>query len=184
MFKLDVDGSTALTMVALPDAEELFALTDSSRHYLREWLPWVDATKTPEDTRNFIQSALNQYANNNGFHCCIRYKGKIAGVIGFHHVDWINRKAAIGYWLGQKYQGRGIMTNCCRALVEFAFSQLQLNRVEIRVASGNGKSRAIPERLGFVQEGILRETEWLYDHFVDSVVYAMLQRDWLVHFNR
>jgi ribosomal-protein-serine acetyltransferase len=50
--------------------------------------------------------------------------------------------------------------------------------VEVRAAPGNRRSRAIPERLGFRQEGILRDAEWLYDHYVDLVVYAMLADDW------
>lgn len=178
MFKHDVDERTALSTLELRDAEKLFALTDAARNYLYEWLPWVGTTKTPEDTRNFIQSALDQHAQNNGFNCCIRYDGKIVGVIGFSHIDWSNRTTEIGYWLIQEYQGSGIMTKCSRTLVEFAFSELQLNRVEIHVAVGNTKSRAIPERLGFIQEGVLREAEWLYDHFVDSVVYGMLRHDW------
>ena len=70
------------------------------------------------------------------------------------------------------------MTRACRALVTHAFRELGLHRVEIRAAPGNRRSRAIPERLGFRQEGILRDAEWPYDHYVDLVVYAMLADEW------
>jgi ribosomal-protein-serine acetyltransferase len=70
------------------------------------------------------------------------------------------------------------MTAACRAVVTEAFEHYGLHRIEIRCATKNHKSRAIPQRLGFVQEGILREAEWLYDHFVDLVVYSMLEQDW------
>jgi ribosomal-protein-serine acetyltransferase len=63
----------------------------------------------------------------------------------------------IGYWLAEDYQGRGIMTDCVRMLVDFCFNELDLNRVYITCGFGNKKSRAIPELLGFVQEGILQE---------------------------
>jgi ribosomal-protein-serine acetyltransferase len=178
LFKLTVSDTTALTMIARRDAEELFALTDANRAYLREWLPWLDATQTVDDTRNFIQAAIAQHARNEGFQCCMRFENKIAGVIGFHHIDWNNRLTAMGYWLAQPHQGRGIVTQCCRALVDLAFSELQLNRVAIRAAERNLKSRAIPERLGFVKEGVQRQAEWLYDHYVDLVMYSMLKRDW------
>ena len=70
------------------------------------------------------------------------------------------------------------MTRSCKALVNFVFDEIGLNRVEIRAAVHNWKSRAIPERLGFTQEGIIRDAEWLYDHYVDHVVYGMLKREW------
>ena len=70
------------------------------------------------------------------------------------------------------------MTQCCRALIEHAFTDLQLNRVVITCATGNHRSQAIPERLGFCREGTLRETEWLYDHYVDHFVYGLLRSEW------
>ena len=165
-------------MVEMRDADELFALVDASRMYLREWLPWVDASVSVEDTKAFVHAAQQQYTRGDGCQCCIRYKGKIVGIIGFHRVDLFHKQTDIGYWLAEEYQGRGIMTACCRALVDFAFREYKVHRVEIRAAVENQKSRAIPERLGFTHEGTLREAEWVNDHFVDGAVYAMLERDW------
>lgn len=178
MFVHTVDENTMMAMVEMRDADELFALVDASRMYLREWLPWVDASRTKEDTEEFIGTAQKQYVDGNGFQCCIRFKGKIVGVIGFHRLDTIHKHTEIGYWLAEEHQGRGIMTKCCRALVDFAFREYEMNRVEIRAAVENHKSRAIPERLGFTHEGTLRESEWLYDHFVDGAVYSMLRDEW------
>jgi ribosomal-protein-serine acetyltransferase len=114
----------------------------------------------------------------NRFHCCIWYGGRIAGVTGLPHIDWANRKSEIGYWLGQEFQGEGIMTRCIRTLINYLFESLELNRVEIHTAVENKRSQAIPERLGFFQEGIIRDGEWLYDHYVDMVIYGLLRRDW------
>jgi len=100
------------------------------------------------------------------------------GVIGFHDINHVHRFTSIGYWLSSDVQGRGIMTRACRALVQHALVDLGLNRVEIRAAVENCKSRAIPERLGFELEGAIRQAEWLHDHFVDHAVYGMLARDW------
>lgn len=71
------------------------------------------------------------------------------------------------------------MTKACIAFINHAFSELQLNRVEIRCAVGNTKSRAIPERLGFTNEGTIRDGEWLYDHFVNHIVYGILAMEWI-----
>lgn len=70
------------------------------------------------------------------------------------------------------------MTRVTQALIDHAFTDLDFNRVEIRAAFENTKSRSIPERLGFKQEGQIRQAEWLYDHYVDHVIYGMLASDW------
>ena len=178
MIELRVDDRIVLTSVEIEDAEQLFALTDGSREYLREWLPWVDRTLTVGDTKSFISSTVKQQANKDGFTCCIWYEGKLAGVIGLVHVKWANRTTQVGYWLGQNFQGNGIVTKCCRTLVDYLFYEMDLNRVEIRVAVGNERSRAIPKRLGFILEGTIRDGEWLGDHYVDNVIFGMLRKDW------
>jgi ribosomal-protein-serine acetyltransferase len=100
------------------------------------------------------------------------------GIIGLNRLDRFHKQTEIGYWLAEECQGRGIMTACCRTLVDFVFREYGLHRVEIRAAVGNTKSRAIPERLGFTHEGTLREAEWVNDRFVDGAVYAVLEHDW------
>ena len=90
-FKLSVDSHTFLNLVEPEDAQEIFTLVDASRNYLREYLPWVDFNISSENTKEFIRSAQKQYVNNNGFHCCIRYHNKIAGIVGFHRIDWTDR---------------------------------------------------------------------------------------------
>lgn len=161
-------------------AEALYALVDSNRVHLREWLPWVDATRSVADINVFIDGCRRQLADNNGFQTVIRVGDELAGVIGQHSIDWRNRATSLGYWLAEDMQGQGIMTRACRAHVEHAFGALNLHRVEIRCAVENARSRAIPERLGFRSEGVARDAEWLYDHFVDLVVYGLLVSEWHV----
>ena len=64
-------------------------------------------------------------------------------------------------------------------MIEYAFRDLNMNRIEIRCGTGNAKSRAIPERMGFKNEGVARGSEWLHDRFIDLVVYAMLADEWV-----
>ena len=173
-----IDDDTELRIYEERHAQELFDLVDRNRRYLREWLPWLDYETSVEDSKAFIKNALQQFANNEGFQMGIWYRGKLAGGIGYHQIDWANRKVEIGYWLGESFQGKGLMTKACRMLVTYAFKELGLNKVEIHCATGNIRSCAIPKRLGFTQEGILRDGEWLYDHFVDLVVYGMFAREW------
>jgi ribosomal-protein-serine acetyltransferase len=160
------------------DAEELFALVDSNRAYLREWLPWLDQNTEVGHTRAFIQATRKQQADRNGFACGIRWRGRLAGVVGLHAIDWANRKTSIGYWVAEGQQGRGLVTRACAALLPHVFDDLGLNCVEIGCAVGNARSNAVPQRLGFTREGVLRQREWLYDHYVDHVVYSLLASEW------
>jgi ribosomal-protein-serine acetyltransferase len=178
LFSFIVDKEIHLKLLEVKHSDELFLLTDRDRSHLREWLPWVDGTKVPENTKGFIKATLKAFSENNGFNAGIYYNGEIVGCIGLHGIDWNNKKTSIGYWLASNYQGKGIMTKSCKAIVNHVFYEIGLNRVEIRAADSNRRSRAIPERLGFTQEGIIRSAEWLYDHFVNHVVYGMLKADW------
>ncbi|MFG6113748.1 GNAT family N-acetyltransferase [Halobacillus sp. MO56] len=178
MFTFKIDEEISLKLPEVSDAERVFELTDRSRHYLREWLPWVDGTKKVADTKSFIQLTRRGYIDNKSMTTFIMYKGEIVGTAGFNEIDWTNKIAYIGYWLGEEYQGNGIMTRVAKALTDYAFKELGMNRVDIKAAAGNKKSRAVPERLGYVEEGRIRQAEWLYDHYVDHVVYGMLAEEW------
>jgi ribosomal-protein-serine acetyltransferase len=178
MFPFQLNDDVALELLELRHAEDLYRITDADRAHLRQWLPWVDGCRSQEDTKTFIQLTRQHLLDNNGFQTAIRYQGALVGVIGHHGIHWANRSTTLGYWLSKDAQGHGIMTEACRAYTRHAFDTLHLNRIEIRCASQNRRSRAIPERLGFRPEGTLHDAEWLYDHFVDHVVYAMLAAEW------
>ncbi len=178
MFPHRIGSEISLELLEPQHASELFALTDANRDHLRSWLQWVDKSKTVEDTKSFIEVTRGQLARNNGFQTAIRVKDRLAGVIGLHRIDWSNRSTSIGYWLASDAQGQGVMTQSCGAYIDHAFGALKLHRVEIRCAVENTKSRGIPQRLGFHVEGVIRDCEWLYDHFVDHVVYGILSPEW------
>jgi ribosomal-protein-serine acetyltransferase len=162
-----------LRLICLDDAAELFALTDTNREYLRQWLPWLDRTQSVDDTEEFIELMLGQQAAQQSLTAVILYDGAIVGLVGHNKIDQLNRIGYIGYWLGAAHQGKGLMTASCRALIEYSFATLYLDRLIIACATKNYPSRAIPERLGFTHEGATQNAEWLYDRFVDHQIYAL-----------
>ena len=178
MFRRNIRDGVYLKLLEERHAAAVFAVVDSNRAYLRKWLPWVDDTTGVGYTLSFIKTSLQQFANNEGFSAGIWCGDEYAGTIGTHKINWLNRKVEIGYWIAAKFQGQGIVTDACRALMEHAFEEWKLNRVEIHCATGNKKSCAIPERLGFQLDGVLRKALFLHGKYVDSNVYGMLARDW------
>ena len=176
--RIPIDEDIELRLLTKAHANMLFALTARNRDYLRRWLPWVDGTRSSTDTMRFIAEGRNQLRRNAGFHAGIWYCRELVGVIGYHYWNWTLGKTEIGYWLAASRQGKGIVTRSCRALVDYAFRNLGLNRIEIRTAVGNARSRAVAERLGFAQEGVLREAEYSSDGPVDQAAYGLLRKDW------
>ena len=177
MLRLDLAPDTHLRLLEPRDAEELHVLVVANREHLAPWMPWA-AGQGLAETRAFIALTRKQVADDAGLQTAIVQDGRIAGMVGFHGVDWDARATSIGYWLDAGAQGRGTMTAAVRALVDHALSVWALNRVEIRAAPENRRSRAIPERLGFTEEGTLRQAERVGERYLDNVVYAMLAEDW------
>lgn len=178
MVTFALDGGYSLRCLEEGDVAKLHAVVVANREHLARWMPWA-REQTEQQTLEFIRATRGQVDRNEGFQTAIVDElDRIVGVIGFHGVLRKDLSAELGYWLAADTQGRGVMTAAASTLVDHAFSALELNRVEIRVAVGNARSRAIPERLGFKPEGILREAERVGDRYHDLVVYAMLARDW------
>jgi ribosomal-protein-serine acetyltransferase len=172
-----IDSVTALRVLREDDAAELFALTDANRAYLRRWLPWVDLVKTEDDSRSFLSNVTAQREEGRGPTFGVLYDGALVGVVGYLPIDRVNRIGEIGYWLAEALQGRGVMTQCCRFIVRYGFLTLDLNRIQIAAGTANRESRAIPERLGFRFEGVLRAREDLYGTFIDHAMYSLLRSE-------
>ena len=156
-------------------ATELFNVVEKNRVYLEPWLGWVDYVKSPEDEFRAVQSiALSDTGKY-----MILVNGNVCGMISFVQEYKSKMTVEIGYWLDNSMTGRGIMTRAVDKLAGLAFDVWGANRVEIQVAVENKKSRAIPERLGFNQDGVLRQREIVRPGVVqDVVMYSKLKSEW------
>ena len=177
-FRRTVAPGIELKLLESSDAKTLFAVIERNRERLRNWLPWVDQTRSSEDVRLFILRVLDQYHSNLGPQAGIWVEGVLSGTVGCHPIDWSNRNCSIGYWVDAAQEGKGVMTRSCICLLDYVFDELALHRVEIRCGTGNDRSCAIPQRLGFTREGVSREAEWVNDRWVDLVVWGIIDEDW------
>jgi len=177
MLTIPVDDDLKLRQLQKADAVTLFELIDANRAHLRQWLPWLDITRSWRDSEAFIEDTAAKCVRGEGLVCGIWQAVQLTGLVSFNGIDSMNRKAEIGYWLSDNCQGRGIMTKACKALMRYGYEQLGLNRITIRCGRENHRSRAIPKRLGMTLEGIERQGEYLYDHFSDLEVYRLLRQE-------
>jgi len=172
---LKVDDKILLKEIGLEEVDVIFNTIDRDRKYLEEWLPFVDQTTTPAYTRQFVENYLNSDRLDITF--AIYYRTEFAGIIGLKDTDLDNKKTEIGYWLSESFQHKGIMTLSGNAMIHYIFDEMHLNRIQLKAATGNRKSQEVAKRLGFVQEGIERESELHSRGFVDLMVYSLLKAD-------
>ena len=179
MFSLKVDDELELALPSETNAEKAFEIVKANYEHLHEWMPWVNENFSLESVKEFYKRTLVKFAyNEDELAVNIVFKGEIVGSTGFHEIDRKCKSAEIGYWLAKDATGKGLVTKSVAKLLDYGFDELKLNRIVIKCVPENAKSRAIPERLGFTQEGIEREAGWLHTRFVDHVVYAMLAKEW------
>ena len=175
---ITVKDNIFLKELELNDAEHIFKTVDSQREYLGEWLPFVEFTKSVKDSLDYVNSVVTMPEECKEWQFAIFCGDDFAGLAGFKGTDRLNRKSEIGYWLKEEFQHRGIMTETVRALIKFGFSELGLNRIQIKCAPENVKSNKIPQRLGFTLEGIERESEFVKEGvFRDANVWSLIKKD-------
>lgn len=174
--RVDLGDGAVLRPLQESDADELHAAVAANRSHLLPRMPWAGQDRG--GTIEYLQGAAAQAAAGDGLQFAVVDGERIVGTAGFHHVDWRNAATSLGYWLAADAQGRGLITRAVVAMLDHAFGPWELHRVEIRAAPDNARSRAIPERLGFVQEGTLRGAEKHPERYGDLVVYGMLAADW------
>ena len=179
MDKLIIDEHQFLERLNLSHIEAIFNAIDQNRQFLQKWLPFVDFTHKVNDTERFVRSILERPTARRDEVYVIWCNHEFSGLIGFKDQDRVNDKIEIGYWLVEKMTGKGIASSGVRKLVNLAFRNMEMNRVQIRCGVGNQKSAAIPKRLGFSLEGIERAGERHNHKYINLEVYSLLKKEWV-----
>jgi RimJ/RimL family protein N-acetyltransferase len=155
------------------------AILESAEH-IGAWMPWPDRHRTLDDTLEYIRHTQADLARREAFGMGIfdRETGELLGAIGVHPRQWTIPSFEIGYWIRKPKEGNGYVTEAVKLLTRFAFGRLGANRVFVRCDRRNTRSSAIPERLGFVLEGILRNSERdSSGDLADTMYWAMTPDD-------
>jgi len=159
-------------------AESIFDTLQHQRKYLENWLPWAQQTKSIEDCQRQIKNYKLFNKGGQKLMTFIFYNQNLVGSVGLVKIFKENHSAEIGYWLNSNFQGRGIITQSCQRLTQYAFEKMKINRLEINPASTNLKSINIPKKLNFSFEGTIRDGLFINDKFHNLEKYSLLRRDW------
>ena len=177
MFVLNINKELSLALTMPYMAEEIFNLSIKNRDYLSKWMVWIESLKEVEDTKKFITSAIENLAKEEMLLISIIYKGEIVGNIDLHTIDKKNQKASIGYWLDYEHYGKGLMSKALKRLWEYAFSELNLNKLIILCDVENIKSCNVAKRVGFKREALLKEELIVNKEARDFYRYTLFKRD-------
>ncbi|MFX4263438.1 GNAT family N-acetyltransferase [Pelotomaculum propionicicum] len=142
---------------------------------------YMNATfKSIEETQQMVEllNILPEIGEGRRWAIVDKRSGSVLGTCGYHNMKAEHRRAEIGFELGREYWGRGIMQEVMNIVIPHCFEDLGLNRIEAFVTVGNYRSLKALEKLGFKQEGVLREYEFTQGNFRDQVVLAILRSDW------
>jgi len=159
------------------DADDLFAL-HSNAFVLRYWdaPPWTDPLRADV----FIAACRQMEEEGTGARLAVdrAYDGAFIGWCGLTRWNPDYRSASMGYCFDDEVWGHGYATEAARALLQWAFNTLDLNRVQAETDTRNAASARVLEKLGFVREGTLREDCVVSGEVSDSWVYGLLRREW------
>ena len=160
------------------DAEAVFQTVSANYDHLREYMHWMVPDYSLDHSKEFIASSIEAAANKKSLGFGIFVGAELIGSVGFVKFDHLARRTEIGYWIDRSHEGKGIISRSCRRLINYAFGELQLNRIEIRCSTENARSAAIPIRLGFTHEGTLRQSEVRNGRLHDFAIYGLLASEW------
>ncbi|MPZ69990.1 MAG: GNAT family N-acetyltransferase [Actinobacteria bacterium] len=166
----------ALVPMVEAHAEDLWRSIESSLGQLRPWMSWA-ADSSPVTVAEFVVRSEQAWLAGERWTFTVTHRDEACGTVGIDTPDEINSSAKIGYWLRSDLAGQGLMTEAASAAAAFAFDDLGFHRLELHAAVENRGSRRVAEKLGFREEGLLRDGSKGTEGFLDAIVYGLLSTD-------
>jgi ribosomal-protein-serine acetyltransferase len=178
MFSHRLDDDNELRILELRHAPEFLAFVDENREYLGRWLQWGTDITTLEHAQAFLQRGVTRFAEDGLPWTGIWHRGEMAGGLLFFPINHGIASTDVGYWLGEKFAGAGLMTRSLTVALDHAFGVIGVNRIGLEAEVDNVRSRAVAERLGFQLEGIRRQVWKIRGELIDNAAYSLLASEW------
>ena len=172
------NNNITLKKITLDNSKIKFDTIIENKDFLQEWLEWPKFYHEEKNVIDYVSSIIDRFNNDEEYVYDIYYNDEFTGCIGLQNISKMDNRCEIGYWLSKKYNGKGIMTSAVKAILEYAFNELNFHKVSILCAPLNHKSNAIIKRCGLELEAVLRENELLNGKYIDSNLYSVLKDEW------
>jgi len=144
--------------------------------FLSDIFTWPQTVRNSED---FLDMHLSGGRREAGFVIADRETQDYMGQADLMEINWIDRCGTVGIVIAdKKNRGCGVGTEALTLLLEYAFLQLGLQRVQLDVYGGNSRAVACYERVGFVKEGVKRHARFCRGEFMDLILMSVLREEW------
>ncbi|WDZ84158.1 GNAT family N-acetyltransferase [Micromonospora cathayae] len=180
MFSLPLTDRASLHPLEPWQAEEFAAFVERARPHLAPWLPWARSITDVAGARGFLTRYADGQAGDIRRIYAIRSDGEMVGGTLFRVFDVDQGVCEIGVWLAPEASGQGLVTRAVRIMIDWAFRDRGMHRVEWRVVPHNEPSRAVARRLGMTREGVLRQSFLFGGERLDVEVWSLLAPEWPV----
>jgi len=154
---------------------------------LQPWLPWASPDYSRSVSQHFVRDSMGAWDDGRAFDFGIRRPeepNRHVGNVSVWFTSRANQVGEIGYWVRTGETGKGVCTEVTARILQIAFEELRLHRVTLRIALGNRGSERVAEKLGFLQEGTLREDVKVGGRWLDHTLWGLLDAEWRVERNR
>jgi ribosomal-protein-serine acetyltransferase len=159
------------------DAAEIYSAALESVNEISPWMPWCHSGYQLQDAADWIQATIAGRDSATMYDFAIIADGRYCGGCGINHINWPDRVANLGYWVRTSATRRGVATKAAREVIDWAFANTTLNRIEIVAARENHASQRVAEKLGASRDAILGKRTMVNGHAVDAVLYSVLRPD-------
>lgn len=157
-------------------AGALWNAIERSLPELKRWMSWASSS-TPQSSAEYVHRAETGWMEGTNWDWTIFFGDEVAGTIGLNRYDELWRSCNLGYWIRTDLAGRGFATEAGRAVIDFAFDDVGLNRLELVADIDNAASLRVAEKLGFLREGIKREGAFVDGRGVDVHMLGLIASD-------
>ncbi|MFC9247723.1 GNAT family N-acetyltransferase [Streptomyces sp. NPDC057136] len=178
MFTLPLGDHAQLRPLEPWRAQEFLAHIDRARPYVDPWIPWATFSTDLISATAVLQRYADKQAKDAARIYGIWLEGALVGGVMFTKFDATSGVCEIGCWLEADGEGRGLVTRACRALIDWAFKERGMSRVEWVVAAGNTRSIHVARRLGMTRDGVLRQSSVYRGKRHDSEIWSILSEEW------
>ncbi len=173
---MPVETDISLRPYRLDDATALHEAAIESVWEVRPFMPWCRPNLTLDEGRSWIEAQVSAFAARKTFEFVILERGgQFLGGCGINQIDEENHRANLGYWVRSSATGRGIATRAVRQLVQWAFDNTNLVRLEVIVSTENAASLRVAEKSGAFIEGVQKKRLLLHGMWHDAVMFSFVR---------